>query len=124
MLRPHHRNMEPDQTFLPPSFIALHIPPGRSKPTATRADMATRYELCEDLAQMLTDNAQTRLFDLGVLEEQVLQRMHQGLLGDPAVVSPDEATWVIRRLAELLNWPLPEDLRLPAAFAAPVKPSR
>jgi len=53
---------------------------------------------------------------LGVTEDDVLERVHRGLLtgeaaGD-AVVSADEAWWVVHRLAELLGWPDPEGVVL------------
>lgn len=43
--------------------------------------VAARYELCEDMAQMLTEHARMKMFELGVTEEDVLARMGQGLLG-------------------------------------------
>ena len=91
------------QIEIPASFIALYLPPGRLKPTLPRAELTARYELCEDMAQMLTDTARTMEFSLGITEADVLQRVGQGLRGEGAVVSPDEATWVVTRLAELLD---------------------
>ena len=44
---------------------------------------------------------------LGTTEQDVLQRLHQGLLVDGTLVTADEAQWVLRRLAELLGWPQP-----------------
>jgi hypothetical protein len=98
---------EDNQIVTPPSFIALFVPPGRIKPTESRDFIAERYELCEDMATMLTETAQTRLWDLGITETDVLQRMHHGLLATPEVLSPAEAGWVTQRLAELLNWDCP-----------------
>jgi hypothetical protein len=92
------------QIVVPRSFIEVFLPPGKVKPTETREVIAARHELCEDLAQMLTETAQSRRFELGITEQDVLERMHQGLLADAALVSADEARWVIRRLAELLGW--------------------
>ena len=94
-----------NQALIPPSFVALFVPPGRIKPTEPRHAIAARYELCEDMAQMLVDHAQTKLFELGVTEHDVLERVHRGLCAPGSVVSADEARWVIRRLAELLGWP-------------------
>lgn len=103
---------EDSQIVVPPSFVALFVPPGRIKPTAPREHIAERYELCEDLAQMLTEQARTKLFELGVAERDVLERIDRGLRDDGAgatLVDAAEATWVVRRLAELLDWPpLPE----------------
>jgi uncharacterized protein YjiS (DUF1127 family) len=87
--------------------VALFLVPGRSRPDAPRAEIAARHEFCEDLAQMLTEQASHKLWDLGVTEADVLQRMHRGLLQTPAVVSGAEALWVVRRLAELQGWPDP-----------------
>lgn len=92
------------QIFVAPSFIALFIEPGRTKPSATREHIAARHEFCEDLANLLTDHASAKLFELGVTERDVLERIQRGLLAGDASVSPDEAEWVIRRLAELLGW--------------------
>ena len=101
------------QIEIPPSFLALFMEPGRSKPTATRFFIAQRYELCEDMAQLLTQTAQEMLHRLGIAERDVLQRCYQGLCGDNPVdnpvVNPQEARWVVRRLAELLGWQLDLD---------------
>lgn len=96
-----------DQTTLPRSFIELFIPAGAVKPRASRAHIAARYELCEDMAQMLTETARAKLFELGVTEEDVLDRVHRGLRAEGAMVDADEAGWVLCRLAELLGWPMP-----------------
>ena len=93
------------QIDIPPSFMALHIDAGRQKPNATREVVAARYELCEDLANMLTETAKNMQFSLGITEQHVLERCHRGLTGNEgAVVTEAEAQWVIRRLAELLDW--------------------
>ena len=103
-----------DQTPIPRSFVDLFVTPGSHKTRDPRAVVAARYELCEDMAQMLTETASTKLFELGVTEEDVLERMRRGLMAEGSVLAPDEATWVVCRLAELLNWPMPV-LPVPAA---------
>ncbi|MBX3621394.1 MAG: ATPase with chaperone activity [Rhizobacter sp.] len=95
------------QIEVPPSFIALFVPPGRIKPTAPRETIRERYEFCEDLAHMLTDTARARLWELGITERDVLERIHAGLVSGTVGVSADEAVWVTRRLAELLGWDAP-----------------
>lgn len=95
------------QITVPPSFVALFVPPGRIKPTQSREHIAARYELCEDLAQALVEHAQTVHFDTGADEAEVLRRMQAGLAVPEGVVDEAEATWVTRRLAELLGWPDP-----------------
>ena len=92
------------QIEIPPTFIALFVAPGRIKPNAPRAVIQERYEFCEDLASMLTEPAQQRLWELGITETDVLGRMREGLLTGQAGVNPAEAGWVIQRLAELLGW--------------------
>lgn len=99
-----------NQIEVPPSFIALFVEPGRIKPNAPRAEIQQRYEFCEDLASMLTETAQSRLWELGITEGDVLERIHQGLLAGPVGVNAAEARWVTRRLAELLGWESPPQL--------------
>src|SRR6059036_4003552 len=98
------------QIVVPPSFVALFVEPGRVKPNAPREHILERYELCEDLATMLVDHARTKLWELGVTEADVLERIHRGLVTGDAGVNAVEAEWVSRRLAELLGWvyPAPE----------------
>ena len=97
------------QIEIPPSFVALYVAPGRQKPSLPRDEMAARYELCEDMAQMLTETASTMLVTLGITEHDVLARCRLGLLAEPTVMSAAEAGWVVSRLAELMNWPIPRD---------------
>lgn len=96
-----------NQIPLPRSFIELFIPAGRVKPRESQAHINERHEFCEDLATMLTEHARTQLFQLGVAEGDVLERIHRGLLSAGSGVSADEAWWVTWRLAELLHWPAP-----------------
>jgi hypothetical protein len=102
-----------NQLYLPESFTALYVPPGKVKPSISLRDMAQRYELCEDLANLLTEKAANMQFTLGITEELVLQQCELGLLTEPSVVSPVEARWVVCRLAELLNWPMEQLLQAP-----------
>ncbi len=93
-----------NQIEVPPSFIALFVPPGRIKPTAPLREIRERYEYCEDLANMLTETASTQLWQLGITEADVLERVGNGLQGGQAGVDDNEAQWVLQRLAELLGW--------------------
>jgi hypothetical protein len=93
-----------NQIDIPASFIALFVAPGRQKPSEPRHVVADRYELCEDMAIMLTETAKNMLFSLGISEHEVLVRIQRGLTGDNSVVSVPEAQWVMQRLAELLEW--------------------
>ncbi len=104
------RSFDESQIVVPESFIALYREPGRVKLSAPRAEIAQRHEFCDDLAQMLMERAQTLLWQLGVTESDVLERVRRGLQGEDSVVNEAEAQWVVTRLAELLDWPA-----LPAA---------
>ena len=105
------RLSDESQLDVPQSFIALFLKPGAFKPDAPRAVIAQRYELCEDMATMLTQTAQEMLHGQSLSETRVLQNIHTALTSQPAdqsVVSPLEAVWVIWRLAELSGWAPPE----------------
>ena len=93
-----------NQVQVPESFIALYLD-ARQRLTASRETIAARYELCEDLANLLTEHCSTVHWRDGVDEASVLERCLQGLLAPPATVEPREAEWVVRRTAELLGWP-------------------
>ena len=95
------------QIIIPPAFITLYVDPRRSRPRETRSFIAERHELCEDLAQMLTETANEKLWQLGITEADVLERMHLGLLAGELPLAAAEAWWVTQRLAELLEWPAP-----------------
>ena len=96
-----------NQILIPESFMALFLAPGRSKPRAPRDVVQARYELCEDMAQLLTQTASTLQLSLGITEADVLQRVGQGLRVPDSAFTQEEAAWVLRRLAELLDW-MPE----------------
>lgn len=106
--------MSDSQIVIPPSFVQLFVPPGKTRPVEPRQLIAQRYDLCEDMAQMLVDNAREKHFAIGLAEIDVLDRIHAGLLADASPVSGEESVWIVRRLGELLGWPLPPALVLPA----------
>ena len=105
--------MHPDsQIHVPPSFIALYSD-ARGRLTAPAAEVAERYELCEDLANHLVEQAQSLHHGAAVpSEEEILDRMLAALTTPESGFTLPEARWVVTRLAELLNWPAP---RLPEA---------
>ena len=94
------------QIPIPPSFHAVHAD-SRGRLQRALREFRARYGLCEDLAQALTERAQAIRYDLGVTEADVLQRIGQGLVQADAGLLDGEAGWVLRRLAELLDWPWP-----------------
>lgn len=91
------------QIEVPPSFIALYTD-SRRRLTVPVHELRQRYELCEDLAQQLADHARTTHFAHGISQDEVLRRMHRGLTSPEPQVEAAEAGWVVRRLAELLEW--------------------
>jgi len=98
------------QLDIPQSFIALFLKPGAVKPDASRDFIAQRYELCEDMATMLTQTAQEMLHGKSLSESRVLRNIYDALSAAPpdqSVVSSAEAVWVVRRLAELSGWAQP-----------------
>ena len=93
-----------DQIIVPPSFIALFVEPGRIKPSASREYIYARYDLCEDMANLLTEQASNKLWELGITQTDVLERIHRGLLTQDVGLTELEAGWVVQRLAEILGW--------------------
>ncbi len=95
------------QIIIPPSFIELYQD-ARKRLTVSHAELRDRYEVCEDLANHLTQHCQNIHVEIGVDEQEVLVRCHNGLCAPESGVSEPEARWVVTRLAELLSWPWPE----------------
>ncbi len=95
-----------NQILIPPSFIALHSD-GRQRLLLPVDELRARYELCEDLAQHLVEQAQQLYHGGARSEEGVLLGMHAGLASPDAGVSAPEARWITLRLAELLGWRSP-----------------
>lgn len=103
MMTAMHTPHPDSQVRVPESFVALFTPPGRLKPTEPWSHILARYELCEDTAQMLVEPACMHRDRLGVTHSDVVHSLSQGLLSPDSGLTPDEATWVARRLAELLE---------------------
>ncbi|WP_218509636.1 hypothetical protein [Variovorax sp. dw_308] len=95
-----------NQIEVPPSFLAVYAD-ARQRLSEPIGIVRARYELCEDLATLLVEQAQ-RLHHMAVpSEDEILHRCRDGLLTAESGVSAVEATWIVRRLAELLNWRCP-----------------
>ena len=97
-----------NQILIPPSFESVHRD-ARGRLQLPREAFRARYELCEDMAQLLVDRCQAWLHDQGLSEDLILQRTEASLAGDGdgdgTGFSAGEASWVVTRLAELLGWP-------------------
>ena len=85
-----------NQILIPPSFEAVHRD-ARGRLQLPREAFRERYELCEDLAQMLVERSQTIQFDQGASEDVILERTEQGLAAVGSGFSPPEAAWVTTR---------------------------
>lgn len=96
-----------NQILIPPSFIALYSD-ARQRLRAPRDEVRARYELCEDLACHLVEQAQQLYHGGARSEEGVLLGMHAGLASADAGVTAQEARWITLRLAELLGWRSPQ----------------
>jgi len=92
------------QVIVPQAFVDPYLNPGTSKLSLPCEEVAMRHELCEDLAQALVDRAKLILWQLGITEQDVIERMLRGLAASESGLSNAEAAWVVRRLVELLEW--------------------
>ncbi|MDP2770526.1 MAG: hypothetical protein Q8O81_11910 [Giesbergeria sp.] len=95
-----------NQILVPPSFMAVYTDTrGRLRESADV--VRARYELCEDLAGHLVEQAQILYHVQAPSESEILRRIHAGLCTAESGVNTSEATWVVLRLAELLQWQCP-----------------
>lgn len=102
---------ESNQIEVPASFSQLfRNASGRLQ--APAQTVLARYELCEDLACALTEQAQALYHNGHSDEAGVLLGLHAAISGPASGLNAAEANWVVQRLAELLNWRAPH---LPAA---------
>lgn len=96
-----------NQILIPPSFLAV-FSDARGRLQMGQAEVRARYELCEDLANHLVEQAQTLYHVQAPSEAEILRGIHAGLASPESGVTPAEATWITCRLAELLNWRCPQ----------------
>ncbi len=95
-----------NQILVPPSFTAVYSD-ARGRLTERMDRVRQRYELCEDLASHLVEQAQLLYHREGASEEGVLAAIHAGLSAAESGVTAPEARWITLRLAELLAWRSP-----------------
>lgn len=101
--------MSLDNQIEPPqSFMGMYLTPGRDRPNAPQSVILARYELCENIVSLLTEQVQTLAFKESFSGAEALRKCHQGLLTDGTDFSPREAAWVVLSLAERLGWETPE----------------
>ncbi len=100
-----HDHYDHNQTLVPESFLLLHARSGRA--LRPRAEVEARHELCEDVALHAAAFLSERHPE-GDDTSEALRRCHDGLRADPEAFVLAEAAWVVRRVAELQDWPQPE----------------
>lgn len=95
---------DPNQIEVPPSFLAVYCAPGGQRLIQPMALVRERYELCEDLAQMLSEQASMAVFRSGAPECEVLAGIQAGLEVEGGPLQAGEPVWVVTRVAEILGW--------------------
>jgi hypothetical protein len=109
---PIRLTMDDSQIHIPDSFVRLFVRPGRTVPRHRAAEIAQRFEICDDMAAALVPRAQALQFGLGITEADVLDKLLESLLalaapgadGAPGTLTRPEAHWVVCHLAEQLGW--------------------
>lgn len=95
--------MNDHQIDVPTSFQDLF----RSRPGARLNEpwhhVLARYEVCEDLAQMLLPQARAFQADLGVTPADVVTKMASALAHPAVGLATEELDWVRTRLIELME---------------------
>lgn len=92
------------QIYIPPSFIEIYKNPTTGRVQPSRLWLEDRHELCDDFAQLLSQQAHQKILELGITRADALERIARGLDTDPAPLdlSEEEVTWVKHRVEELL----------------------
>ena len=76
---------EHSQILVPEAFADIYRSrPGSARSLLPLAEVAARHELCEDLAQAMTEPARTMLFGAHLAEDEVLRRCLAGLRAEGA----------------------------------------
>jgi hypothetical protein len=96
-----------NQIEVPPSFVALFTGPGGHRLVHPMSLVRARYELCEDLAQMLCEQASAAAFKSSASESEVLAGLQAALAAEGGPLQDREPGWVVTRVAELLGWESP-----------------
>lgn len=104
---------EINQLFVAETFQQLYTD-SRGRPTLCREEVQERQELCEDLAQSLAEVCLGLRFKVDASASEALARCREGLLTPPSSLPAAEARWVAIRIAELLQWDVPDSLRAEA----------
>jgi hypothetical protein len=100
--------MDDSQIHIPDSFIHLFVKRHQPLPRQRAAEIAQRFEVCDDMAAALLPRAQELQFKLGLTEADVIDKLLESLTpltqGPDAMLGEAEARWVVCHLAEQLGW--------------------
>lgn len=78
-------------------------------PGTSPSEMLQVFERCEKLAQFFVDYCRQKEKSALVTPTQILRRLHTNLSSQDWC-SHEQYQWVVRRVGELLNWPVPDSL--------------
>ena len=92
------------QINVPASFLAIYTPDGQRRPTPPRQWLEDRHDLCEDLAQLLTEKTKDKVWQLGITQYDAIERIERGLPALSLDLSTLECQWVMTRVREILQW--------------------
>lgn len=73
------------------------------------SEMLQAFERCEKLAQFFVDYCRQKEKSALVTPTQILRRLHTSLRSQDWC-SHEQYQWVVRRVGELLDWPVPDSL--------------
>jgi hypothetical protein len=104
---------EINQLFVAETFQQLYAD-SRGQPTLCHEKMQERQELCEDLTQSLAEACLGLHFKADAGTSEALSRCREGLLTPTSSLPASEARLVAIRIAELLQWDVPDSLRAEA----------
>jgi len=83
-------------------------------PGCTPPDLLQRWEVCEDLArQFAAKSLEAKAGKRAHMSELEILEQYLSRLLTTKWVSNEEASWVIRRAAEILSWPAPPLVQIP-----------
>lgn len=86
------------------------------RPNAARDFVTGRYHLCLAMVHQMLEPARTLHFEQNIREDHVLLQCYQHLLDGVSDLSQREAAWVVRRMADTLDWDCPA-LPLPRPYS-------
>lgn len=97
------------QIEVPPSFLALFVPGGnlglRQPSRAQAGEILARYELCEDLAQLLGEQGRAQVLAQALHATDVQSSMAAVLAGMGEIdLSAPQRAWVLTRAEEVGRW--------------------